>query len=92
VRRALPGWDVEALYEWVDDPASPDGKKQRVQVGQTTKVRWPNKVEALKLFLQRRGALKEQLEVTVRTHAELVAEAARRAAEAKADEKGRGAR
>jgi phage terminase small subunit len=83
VRRALPGFDVEKLYEMVEDDSEPGRRKKREQVGETVKVRWPSKTEAIKLFLQRRGALTEKVDVTVRTHADLVAEAARRAVAAK---------
>ncbi len=62
VARALPGLDVEALYEWVDDPGSTSGKKQRVQVGQTTKVRWPDKTRALELAMKRLALLTEKHE------------------------------
>jgi hypothetical protein len=62
VRRALPGFDVEKVYDWVEDEADPGRKKLRANTGEIVKVRWPNKTEAIKLFLQRRGALTEKHE------------------------------
>jgi phage terminase small subunit len=84
VRRALPGFDVERVFGWAEDVSNPVARKLRVQTGELVKVRWPNKTEAIKLFLQRRGALVEKVDVTVRSHADLVAEAARRATQGKA--------
>lgn len=84
VRRALPGFDIERTFSLVEDDTNPAAKKRRAYTGETVKVRWPNKTEAIKLFLQRRGALVEKVDVTVRSHADLVAEAARRVTQAKA--------
>lgn len=92
VRRALPGFDVEQQWDLVDDELSPARRKMRVRTGQIIKLRFPSKTEAIKLFLQRRGALVERLDVTVRSHADLVAEAARRASEARNGAKAGGAR
>ena len=63
VARALAGYEVEAAFDWVDDPNEPGMKKKRAQVGFTTKVRWPNKTEAILLGLRRRGALIDRQEV-----------------------------
>lgn len=49
VARALAGFDVDELLEGVG--------KDRKQIGLTRKLRWHGKVEALRLGLQRRGAL-----------------------------------
>jgi phage terminase small subunit len=52
-------------------------------IGFTREVAVEGKTPAIRLGYQRRGVLVEKHEVTVRTHAELVAEAARRAREAR---------
>jgi phage terminase small subunit len=67
VARAIQGFEQEALFDTVVVGEGPRGgeKKERVQVGVTTKVKWGSKVEAIKLGLQRRGALVEKKEVKV---------------------------
>jgi phage terminase small subunit len=86
-RRALRGITVETKYEWLDDPLDPGRKKLREQVGTITRYQFPDKTSAIALGMKRRGGLREQVDVHVTTHAELVAEAARRAAAAKAGAK-----
>jgi phage terminase small subunit len=81
-RRALHGFTVAAAYESIEDPTSPGTKKKREAVGTVTKIRLPSKVDALHLGMKRLGLLVERVDVTLRTHAELVAEAARRAVDA----------
>jgi phage terminase small subunit len=81
-RRALHGFDVQAKFDWVVDPLDPTAKKAVEQVGTVTKIRLPSKVDALHLGMKRLGLLVERVDVTLRTHAELVAEAARRAVDA----------
>jgi phage terminase small subunit len=79
-RRALHGFDVETMLGHVVDPT--DGKKKAIEVGTVTKIRLPSKVDALHLGMRRLGLLVERVDVMLRTHAELVAEAARRAVDA----------
>jgi phage terminase small subunit len=81
-RRALHGFDVQAKFDWIVDPLDPTAKKAVEQVGTVTKIRLPSKVDALHLGMKRLGLLIERVDVTLRTHAELVAEAARRAVDA----------
>jgi phage terminase small subunit len=76
VRRALAGVEVEELWEGRGD--------ERAQVGELKKIRLLPKVEALTLAYRRLGLLKDKLEVDVRTHADLVAEAMKRAVERRA--------
>jgi phage terminase small subunit len=67
-RRALAGFEEEALFEMVPTgETGPRGGvvKERVQVGVVRKFKWHNKTEAKKLWYQRRGALVEKLEHTV---------------------------
>ncbi len=64
-RRALAGFEEEALYEMVPTgETGPRGGvvKERVQIGVVRKFKWHNKTEAKKLWYQRRGALVEKLE------------------------------
>ncbi len=67
-RRALAGFEEEALFEMVaTGEVGPRGgeKKERVQVGVVRKFKWHNKTEAQKLWYQRRGALVEKHQVDV---------------------------
>lgn len=82
-RRALRGMTVETKYEWLDDPVDPGKRKLREQIGAIIKYQFPDKTSAIALGMKRRGGLRELVDVNVRTHADLVAEAAKRAAEAK---------
>jgi hypothetical protein len=64
-RRALASYEEEALFEEV--PAGGVGPrggvvKARVQVGVVRKVKWLNKIDALRLGMQRLGALVEKHE------------------------------
>ena len=63
-RRALAGFDEDDLFELVETGVGPRGgvQRERLQVGVTRKVRWHNKVDAIRLGLQRRGALSEREE------------------------------
>ncbi len=77
-RRALAGMDVEELFG--DDE---DG--ERVRIGWKKKPRTFDKVRALELLAKHQGILVErhQVDVTVRSHAELLAEAYRRDVQAR---------
>ncbi len=66
VARALAGFEVETTYDWVDDPKEPGFKKMRSQTGFTSKVRWPNKTEAILLGMRRRGALVDRAELDLK--------------------------
>jgi hypothetical protein len=64
-RRALAGFEEEALFETVDTgERGPRGGvvKSRVQVGVIRKVKWQDKTAAQRLGLQRMGALVERHE------------------------------
>lgn len=68
-RRALAGFDEEALFDVVQTGVGPRGgvQKERLQVGVTRKVKWHNKREAIELGFKRRGALVERVEHEVKT-------------------------
>jgi phage terminase small subunit len=74
-RRAIRSVEIEEIWEGRGD--------ERAQVGQLVKIRAEPKVEALSLAYKRLGLLKDKVEHehTFKSHAELVAEAARRLAE-----------
>lgn len=71
-RRAIRSVEIEELWEGRGE--------DRAQVGQLVKIRAEPKVEALSLAYKRLGLLREKVDVehTFKSHAELVAEAARR--------------
>jgi hypothetical protein len=77
-RRALAGFEEEALFETVDTgERGPRGGlvKARVQVGVIRKVKWQDKTAAQRLGLQRLGALVERHEdVTQRPEDEITDE------------------
>jgi phage terminase small subunit len=80
-RRALRGFEVQEQTTLIADPLAPGGEKTEL-VSTVTKIRLPSKVDALHLGMKRLGLLVERVDVTLRTHAELVAEAAHRAVDA----------
>lgn len=79
LRRALSGLDVEEIWEG-RGPA-------RDQVGEVKKLRYWSKTHASEQLLRVLGAFKDKVEheVIFKSHAELVAEAARRAREKAAE-------
>lgn len=64
VRRCLVGHEEEALFETVVTGEGPRGgqRKERLEVGKTTKVRWASPVEATTLAARRFGLLKDKVE------------------------------
>jgi phage terminase small subunit len=72
VRRAIAGVDVEKLF------AFEDGEKE--QIGHVVKVKVAPKVDAIEKAMKHLGLLvdRHQVDVTVKSHADLLAEAYRR--------------
>jgi phage terminase small subunit len=64
-RRAIAGFEEEALFDNVEVPDDEGTKKVRTEVGVVRKVKWLPKVEAIALGLKRRGALVDKSEVVV---------------------------
>lgn len=65
VRRAIAGFEEDALFETVSVPDGEKEKKVRLQVGVTRKIKWASKAEVLGLAAKRMGLLVDRSEVKV---------------------------
>jgi phage terminase small subunit len=65
VRRALAGFEEEALFDQVDVSDGERDRKVRVQVGVVRKVKWASKPEMLALAAKRLGLLIDKAETKV---------------------------
>lgn len=81
-RRGLSKVKVEEVFAGRGD--------DRVQIGQVVEVRWQNKPEAIQSANKVLGRLKDQVEHSFASHADLVAAVAQRLEERKKDDGGKG--